>query len=342
MVSHTVSICVIILVEYTIPLKGESTADEADETHEDIEQDGADYDNAPMMDDDYGAIDDPSGAAYEEYDNEINFSPNITLRQPAPSTPTPAPKKKASVPKPVKAAVPKPAKEKAPPKPHNIDRFYLSDEFKNDEAHRHSRRNRIAPLEFWRGETVKYSVDEELKIPVVVGVVRRARTPQKPRTRPSRPAQRTKQQPKKRKLVEDDLEDSGYAPDVHVTATVMDYDTHEEEERLLAISADQHTLDVVDGEQFSISTVFEEGTFLTAGILSFPPAVIKPSRNASKHALVFYVINGVFQVTINKTSFVIGTGGQFIVPRGNHYQLKNLHDQESKLHFCHCMDSREE
>jgi centromere protein C len=188
---------------------------------------------------------------------------------------------------------------------------------------------------------VKYSVDEDLRIPVVVGVVRRAKTPQKPKVRPAQ-RKTTTQQTKRRKQVESDLEDSGYTPDVHVTAKVMDYDTHEEEERLLAISADQHTPEVVKGEKFAISTVFEEGTFLTAGILSFPPTVTKPSRNSAKHALVFYVINGVFQVTINQASFVIGTGGQFIVPRGNHYQLKNLHDQESKLHFCHCKDSREE
>lgn len=292
-----------------------------------------------MMDDDYGTMEEPS--ANDGSDNEINFSPNITLRQPVPSTPTPVPRKRA-------VPAPKPVKERAAPKPktaqkdaNSDSKFYLSDELKTGEGLRHSRRNRIAPLEFWRGETVKYSVDEDLRIPVVVGVVRRAKTPQKPKARLA-PRKTTTQQAKRRKQAEADLEDAGYSPDVHVTAKVMDYDTHEEEERLLAISADQHTPEVVKGEKFAISTVFEEGTFLTAGILAFPPAVTKPSRNSAKHALVFYVINGVFQVTINQASFVIGTGGQFIVPRGNHYQLKNLHDQESKLHFCHCKDSREE
>lgn len=108
---------------------------------------------------------------------------------------------------------------------------------------------------------------------------------------------------------------------------------------MVALSEDQHRPESIKGEKFLISTVFEEGEYLTAGILVFPPGAEKPSRNSAKHALVFYVISGTFQVTIHQSSFVIGTGGQFLVPRGNHYQIKSVYDQEGKLHFCHCKDT---
>lgn len=141
------------------------------------------------------------------------------------------------------------------------------------------------------------------------------------------------------KVVEKALEKAGFVPKINVTTTVMDYDNECEIERLIAISEDQHHPEPVPQEEFKISTVFEEGSFLTAGILIFPPGVEKPNRNSAKHALVFYVISGTFQVTVNSTTFIIGTGGQFIVPRGNHYQIKSVYDKEGKLHFCHCKDT---
>lgn len=354
--------------------------DEAEED-EDAYQPPSD-DHAPMMDDDYGgqeAEEDeeerrgrPSSLLDGSSDSEIGFSPNITLRRPAQESPseavsaepdyeteqveesTPVPpksrnggkKKAAKAPAKPRAASDAP-KRSAPQRktPASTDgtnsSFYLSDEFHAQEGTRHSRRNRIAPLEFWRGETVKYSVDQDLKIPVVVGVLRRAKTPQKPKPAPAK-RKPSSAASKRRKEVEDGLESAGFVPGVNVVERVIDYDTHEEEDRQLAIGPDQHELEKCKGEQFSICTVFEEGHFLTSGILAFPPGVTKPSRNSAGFALVFYVISGVFQVTIHDAQFVIGTGGQFMVPRGNHYSLKNVHDEEAKLHFVHCKDARED
>lgn len=356
-------------LEYTIPLKGDSDVEMEDATVEDAAEDGYPADSIPM-DDDYGCM--PAEVTNSNgfnSDDEIGFSPNITVRPHVNISPS-----AVAVETPVqtvvtkkKAAVVKAKKEAKPSKPRTVPAvrketttvktggdLYLSDEFKRQESGRQSRRNRIAPLEFWRGEAVQYKVDPELskielsffinltfiiEIPVVVGVVRRTKSPQKPKSRTAARKSASKNTARS-KAVENNLEAAGYVKDVEVISKVMDYDTHVEEERLLAISLDQHELRPVKDEQFLISTAFEESDFLSAGILSFPPGVKKPSRNSANYALVFYVINGSFQVNIGSSQFVIGTGGQFIVPRGNHYQLKNLHDQESKLHFCHCMDGR--
>lgn len=194
-----------------------------------------------------------------------------------------------------------------------------------------------------------------LDIPVVVDVVYREKefVERKKKVAKLKP----KANIKSKKVVEKALSNAGYQPQVEVNAIVMDYDQHCEAKRcklasdyifcdnnhvaavVIGLSADQHKPEVVNGEKFLISTVFEEGSYLTAGVLVFPPGVQKPNRNSAKHALVFYVISGVFEVTIHHTSFVIGTGGQFIVPRGNHYQITSLPDEEGRLHFCHCKDT---
>lgn len=186
--------------------------------------------------------------------------------------------------------------------------------------------------------TVRYIYIYFVDIPVVAEVIRRDRTPMKRRARSAVQKKRSASSPKKRSI-QDDLKQAGYGPKVNLTATIIDYDTHKQTQRLIAVSRDEHDPAPVPGEQFSISTVFEEGAFMSAGILCFPPGVEKPSRNSAKYALVFYVIEGIFDVTINQASFTIGTGGQFMVPRGNHYSIKSKFSGQGKLHFCHCMDS---
>lgn len=55
---------------------------------------------------------------------------------------------------------------------------------------------------------------------------------------------------------------------------------------VLALGPEGVETNMVKGEDFGIQTVFTEGSFLSAGILEFPPQSTKPTRNSSKHALV--------------------------------------------------------
>ena len=55
---------------------------------------------------------------------------------------------------------------------------------------------------------------------------------------------------------------------------------------VVALGPDQVDTKPVKGENFSIQTIFTEGTFLSSGILEFPPDSFKPTRNSSKHVLV--------------------------------------------------------
>lgn len=314
-----------IAVDYTVQVKGGS---EAEEENQEQPPDAAE--DAPMMEVDYPEeVEMPEGATnllLSDSDNEINFSPTITVRKPAPQTPSPAvvPKTKAK-PKARTKGVRKPA-------PAISKSVYSMGTEADGEGHRHSRRNKISPLEFWRNETVKYAPSKELNMPVVSEVIRKARTPQKARPRKATKPAKRKQQ------VEAALEEAGFARELSVVTQTVDYDTLNPEERMIAISLDQHTPSTPNKDGFSISTLFQEGAFLSAGMLFFPRGTGKAPRNSATHALVFCVVQGAFEVTVHETTFVIGPGGQFLVPRGNNYQINNVWDGDSKLHFCHCKD----
>ncbi len=161
------------------------------------------------------------------------------------------------------------------------------------------------------------------------------RTPQKPR-----PQRRTIAK-KQTRATKKELQDAGYTPNVQVIMPIADFDTQEVDETVVALSPDHLSFHPSPGEKFKIATSFKEGGFLSAGVLSFPKGSSKSSRSAGVYALVFYVINGSLQVTIDDHSFVIGTGGQFFIPRGCQYDIKNVNNGESKAHFCHCKDSRD-
>ncbi|RUP48913.1 Mif2/CENP-C like-domain-containing protein [Jimgerdemannia flammicorona] len=89
----------------------------------------------------------------------------------------------------------------------------------------------------------------------------------------------------------------------------------------------------VNNQAYMFQKVFSEGEFMSSGIVLLPKGAEKPNKNSRASAMVFYVISGSVRVTIHKTTFVISTGGQFIVPRGNQYRIVNVANRESRLHF---------
>lgn len=214
-------------------------------------------------------------------------------------------------------------------------------------------RKRISPLKFWKGERiVRKRRLSSPSAPVVVEIIR-SKEPditESPRKK--------KQICRKKTRVESTLETksvnkeqvrnellrlNGFVPGVEFTGRAVNYDTNREEDRLIACGPEHTNPQLVEGEGFSIHTIFTEGGYISAGILSFPPGSNKPPRNSSKHALVFHVMQGSFKVTVHKETFVVGAGAHFIVPRGNQYALQSTWDDgASQLFFCHCRDSSQD
>lgn len=48
---------------------------------------------------------------------------------------------------------------------------------------------------------------------------------------------------------------------------------------------------------------------------------------------VFYVIEGAVSLKVHRTSFIIATGGMFLIPRGNNYYIENVSQRAAKLFF---------
>jgi centromere protein C len=120
---------------------------------------------------------------------------------------------------------------------------------------------------------------------------------------------------------------------------------------------------VRDGE-FEYQKVFGEDTFAAAGVIRIPPGKKKPGKPSKDNAFVgsnlgayvlatlieqfFFVHKGGLNVNIHRTSFNMGPGAMFMVPRGklfdslrrfiaykigNKYSIENLSQVEAELFF---------
>ncbi|KAG0296106.1 hypothetical protein BGZ98_001108, partial [Dissophora globulifera] len=119
-------------------------------------------------------------------------------------------------------------------------------------------------------------------------------------------------------------------------AEVLEFGTDNIVSRVIAESRDSIQFREVEGGQYQFHRGVEDADFLTSGTIKLLPNGSKPlSRHQtnSSFSMAFYVIRGLVQVTINKTDFVVSTGGRFLVPRGNVYGVKNLSQSESLLFF---------
>ncbi|KAH8892489.1 hypothetical protein GQ53DRAFT_718878 [Thozetella sp. PMI_491] len=73
--------------------------------------------------------------------------------------------------------------------------------------------------------------------------------------------------------------------------------------------------------------------FYGAGVLELPPGTEKRPKNSRKMFMTFFVQYGRVEVTVHETTFRIGKGGMFFVPRGNYYNIVNNYDSTARLFF---------
>ena len=208
---------------------------------------------------------------------------------------------------------------------------------------RRSRRQRMSPLRYWANEKVCYgrADDPSITLPVIVNVIKKPELDD--------PTFLAGKSTRTRQVNPNSLRLKAQAFGPHVEAegyvrVLTEEGEETEEQRLLALSHHNVEGDPVKGNAFRIHTMFTEGSYMSAGQLLFPPGAAKPAKNSARHALVFYVIAGSFEVIVHETKFLIGPGGQFHVPRNNAYSIAHVSTDkaiEGRLFFCHCKDNRE-
>lgn len=73
--------------------------------------------------------------------------------------------------------------------------------------------------------------------------------------------------------------------------------------------------------------------FFSAGKLIIGPNQEKGKQHVGSDMLVFYVDFGYLLCTLHETPYILTNGDSFYVPSGNYYNIKNLLDEESVLLF---------
>lgn len=168
---------------------------------------------------------------------------------------------------------------------------------------RRSRREHIAPLDFWRGERVVYGrpdfsqVDpaKVLPIPQIREIIRIPKEPAQPlgkrkRGHPHRGRSKTAEprppNSKGRGTPASANLEEGWDDDTPSNAKVLDYRTGQEVERRIAWTAKMVNPQPVANNTWSFDKIFGDADFIASGQLVIPPGSRKPSKATKDNTYV--------------------------------------------------------
>ncbi|KAK8094416.1 cupin domain-containing protein [Apiospora hydei] len=227
---------------------------------------------------------------------------------------------------------------------------------------RTTRSGRIStkPLDFWKGERYEYETDNEdlvpdkggrhIKLATIKSVVRVEAGADEPKTkRRGRPgaAGGARGRPKRRSVAEEEEEEdrSDWEDDPGriVGECILwrpeyEMEPPEGEEQVevmdeeIAVSEAAVQMKDIKGASFQFAKTLTL-PFFGSGIVDLPPHSEKKAKNSRKMQMVFFVHYGSVVVNITQTQFRIGKGGQFFVPRGNHYSIENNTERPARIFF---------
>ncbi|XP_028940382.1 centromere protein C, partial [Antrostomus carolinensis] len=191
---------------------------------------------------------------------------------------------------------------------------------------RRTKRIRLRPLEYWRGERVNYMMRPSGGL-VISGIVC-------PETEPRRKIRQRRGGPKQkrdetRREIPANLNHS--LADTSKPTIVLDPETNEEVLLECVNTESSHSCFFKD-ESVEIYKNLNTSAFAT-GRLILKPFKEKGHQFVHMDTIVFHVICGKIIVTLHKTSYYLTTGDYFYVPAGNGYNIRNLLNEESVLLF---------
>ncbi|CCM06441.1 uncharacterized protein FIBRA_08703 [Fibroporia radiculosa] len=208
----------------------------------------------------------------------------------------------------------------------------------NQSGLRRGKRTRYKPLDWWRCEKVVYGRRETGKslVPAIKEIRRIPKEESQPlgakhrRKRPPRSKSKTAEESDKNLVFNPE---EGWDDETPTDGFVLDYNHDEEIKKRIAFTAKDVEPKPAANNEFFFQKIFWDGDFIAAGQLIIPPNKQKPTKGTKDNTFVFYVIEGAVNFTVHQTSFVLTTGGMFLVPRGNMYFIQNISDRDAKLFF---------
>ncbi|KAJ8071078.1 hypothetical protein OCU04_001423 [Sclerotinia nivalis] len=194
-------------------------------------------------------------------------------------------------------------------------------------------RNSIKPLAFWKGERVEYDDDEtvpdgthgaKILLPSIKEVIRADEVEQQKlsKSRSSKPS-KSKAKKRAREEVEEDSETEEWESQPgRIEGSVRTWDPEDQVgenaaetvEDLAFSSAAIKTRDIPNASFKFAKTLTLP--FFGSGMVDLEPGAVKKPKNSRKMQMVFFVFYGRVEVSVNGTSFRIGKGGMWQVPRG--------------------------
>ncbi|NWY15327.1 CENPC protein, partial [Aphelocoma coerulescens] len=192
---------------------------------------------------------------------------------------------------------------------------------------RRTKRIRLRPLEYWRGERINYTMKPSGGL-VISGLVH-------PETQSPRKSKRRKDRPKQKRDKTNTREipaslDHTLA-DTSKPTIVLDPVTNKEVHLDCINTASSNTYYVKD-EAVEIYKNLNTSLFAT-GRLILKPFKEKGHQFVHMDTIAFHIIRGKVIVTLHKTSYYLTAGDCFYVPAGNGYNIRNLLNEESVLLF---------
>lgn len=199
-----------------------------------------------------------------------------------------------------------------------------------------SGRNSVRPVAYWKNERIEYSEDENtyynggnFLLPKIRGVIRADEVEEDRPKRGPRKAIKGAKRKKRAAAVESEDEEED-AADIEPWETepgrlvgdIREWDpddptgmnTEDVEEEIAISSSAIETRDIAGSSVRFAKTLTMP--FFGSGVVDLPPGSEKKPKNSRKMQMVFYVFSGRVEVTVNESTFKIGRGGMWQVPRG--------------------------
>lgn len=197
---------------------------------------------------------------------------------------------------------------------------------------RRTKRIRLKPLEYWRGERVTYTLKPSGRL-LISGI---AGAEAEPHMKNKLKSRHKKKRAKTRSEVVKCLDIP--LADASKPTSIVDPVTNQEVLLECINSGSSHSCFFED-ESIKVYKSLNTSDF-AAGKLILKPLKEKGHQFVHMDTIAFYVIRGQIITTLHKTSYYLTSGDYFYVPAGNGYNIRNLLNEESVLHFTQLKNDR--
>jgi centromere protein C len=127
---------------------------------------------------------------------------------------------------------------------------------------------------------------------------------------------------KRKSRADSDSEDDDESDAGEVFASIKSYeDGATIDDYRIGVSKSAINPQALQGSKVRFEKLFQDAGYVACGIVDIVVGGQKGVKPTKHSFMTFAVMTGRVEVKVNKTAFVMGKGGVFVVPRGNSFQI---------------------